>query len=168
MNTPRLYCAIVCVVLCELAACAVASAAASEPVDTQGLNRQGEVYERKVRNPEEEKWTYPTAGFDTEFRSDRVYQAFPQNDAVFSLGMVISLGWHPAGSDPSAIDRYEVTVTREGATREVLRPGVNGEGKPNVVTFQVKYPGRYAWQVWAFTRKGPIIPSVLRTFKVVK
>ncbi|WP_243367310.1 hypothetical protein [Fundidesulfovibrio soli] len=170
MNAKHLFaCAAVLLALPLL--CVNARAAgqqSNEPVNTQGLSRQGEVYERHVKNPQEEKWKFPTAGPQTEFRSDQVYQAFPQTGAVFRQGMEITLGWHPAGTDPSAVARYEVSVDREGGLRETLRPGLSAEGKTNTAIYQARQPGRYVWQVWAYMRNGLIIPSVLRTFVVLK
>lgn len=132
----------------------------------QILGGQGESFERDFRPPDQSRWTYPVSGIDTETRTDRVFQAFPQDGAIFTKNMVVTLGWQPADTGAVATTRYEVLVYQQGVPPVILRPGESIPGKPTTVLYQAPGPGTYTWQVWAHF-DGRVVPSVARTFTII-
>jgi hypothetical protein len=129
--------------------------------------RVGEGVNRQHQQIPPHQWRYPNFGVDPVVRTDRVYQAFPQDHAVFSEGMVVTLGWQPITEKTVTVKHYEIFLASDKGLRQQIREGADWPGKPTVAIFNPPEPATYFWQVWAVLTNGSTIPSVGRTFKVV-
>ena len=82
----------------------------------------GEDYKRQQRSIPSQEWRYPNSGTEPVIRSDRLYQAFPQDNAVLTKGMVVTLGLAAEpGENPYRqalrnlyCQRYRVPATNQG------------------------------------------------------
>jgi hypothetical protein len=127
----------------------------------------GEGAKRKLTPVPPQAWRYPNFGVDPAIRTDRLYQAFPQDQAVFKKGMVVSLGWQPNIEKTVTVKRYEIYVSSDNGFQQKIWVGEDRLGKPTVTLFQPPAPGRYFWQIWAFFTNDRSIASLGRTFTVL-
>lgn len=148
-------------------ALAAAGEAGGSAADQPGQVRTEGGGQREIECFPDKAWTWPGWGFDRESRTDRVFQAFPQDGAVFSPGMVVTLGWQPVDPAKGSVERYEVVVFSDQAGFQRFTPGLNESGRPTFLMYSPPAPGEYAWQVVARLPGGLSIPSVLRRFTVL-
>lgn len=133
-----------------------------------GLSSPGESDARQERTIPPHEWRYPNAGADAAVRSDRVYQAFPPDRAVFTIQTAVTLGWQPVTEAAVNVQRYEVFIAGDNGYQHYLRPGQDAPGKPTCALFFPPGPATYFWQVWAVLSNGQVIASVGRRFEVAK
>ncbi len=127
----------------------------------------GESSKRQERTIPAHEWRYPNSGVEPVVRTDRLYQAFPQDNAVYRQGMVVSLGWQPILEKTVTVKRYEIFIANDKGFRQQIRVGEDRPGKPTVALFTPPEPGVYFWQVWVFFINDHSIASTGRHFVVL-
>ena len=127
--------------------------------------------ESQLRNQEidDSKCVLPSSDWQKSMRPDQVFLAFPQNDAYFLLGSVITLGWQPVLEPSLSITYYKITVASVGsALKSTDRTDVVDENTVSTYLFTPIQAGRYFWTVYAVTEDGKTIPSVGRYLNIIE
>ncbi len=116
---------------------------------------------------DESEWVFPNFGWQKSQRPDQVFLAFPQENANFPMGSVITLGWQPVLEPSLDISHYEIVVRSAVTPRDTIaRTGLVDEGTVNTYLFRPKTPGEYFWTVRAVTKDGMTIPAVGRSLNI--
>lgn len=138
---------------------------ATRPADTAG----GPKPERFEEETDRGKWPFPDHGADRDTRFDQVFQAFPHDRSIFTLGSVVSLGWQPVEGEGVHILRYEIFIANNNNIgKRIVQAAPGGTGNPTVSLFTPQETGLYFWQVRAYLSEDLFIPSTGRYFEVIQ